>query len=260
MKTQAMAKARTQQRAPQRISRVVESNKLPKNSAKPGSRRSDSSKTLVKGLGRKQTSDEATAALMVEGLGTNAVTAAGFSKMLGELDLTQCMRALMAETRRVQNGNLGGLEAILAAQAVSLNAIFTQLAYETSKMTIVDQIDRFTRLALKAQTQCRATCESLAVIKNPPVFARQANITHGPQQVNNGVPLVRAENQQPEPNKLLEMHDERLDNKAKGASGAGDQALAAVGAFHRPTNSRRQGPIRSECRPRRTAAAMARDE
>lgn len=51
-------------------------------------------------------------------------------------------------------------------------------------MTIVDQIDRFTRLALKAQGQCRATVETLAAIKNPPVvFARQANIAHGPQQV-----------------------------------------------------------------------------
>jgi hypothetical protein len=52
-------------------------------------------------------------------------------------------------------------------------------------MTIVDQIDRFTRLALKAQGQCRATIETLALMKNPPtVFARQANIAHGPQQVD----------------------------------------------------------------------------
>jgi hypothetical protein len=29
---------------------------------------------------------------------------------------------------------------------------------------------------MKAQGQCRATCETLAVLKNPPVFARQANI------------------------------------------------------------------------------------
>jgi hypothetical protein len=32
----------------------------------------------------------------------------------------------------------------------------------------------------------RMTLESLATIKNPPVvYARQANIAHGPQQVNN---------------------------------------------------------------------------
>ena len=45
------------------------------------------------------------------------------------------------------------------------------------------------RLALKAQSQCRATVETLAEIKNPAViYARQANVTTGPQQENNGVP------------------------------------------------------------------------
>jgi hypothetical protein len=45
----------------------------------------------------------------------------------------------------------------------------------------------YLRLALKAQNQCRMTLETLATIKNPPaVFAKQANIAHGPQQVNNG--------------------------------------------------------------------------
>lgn len=40
----------------------------------------------------------------------------------------------------------------------------------------------------KCSTQCRATLETLAEIKNPRpvVFVRQANIANGPQQVNNG--------------------------------------------------------------------------
>jgi hypothetical protein len=147
------------------------------------------SKTLTNRLKPKQSPDAASAKLMVEGLGMNAATAVVFSRNLGELDLTECMAALIAETQRVQRGDLGGAEAMLTAQAVALNAMFTQLAYQTSKMTIVDQIDRFTRLALKAQAQCRATLETLALIKNPPtVFARQANIAHGPQQVNNNPP------------------------------------------------------------------------
>jgi hypothetical protein len=130
-------------------------------------------------------------------------------------------------------------EAILAAQAVTLNAMFTQLAFHSSKMTIVDQIDRFTRLALKAQGQCRATIETLALVKNPPtVFARQANIAHGPQQVNNGTPVPpsRAGNQETEPIKLLEAPGERLDLGTSGTSGTSDQALAAVGARHRTAN------------------------
>jgi hypothetical protein len=51
-------------------------------------------------------------------------------------------------------------------------------------MTLVDQIDRFTRLALKAQSNAGRRL-TLAVIKNPTMVAiRQANIAQWPQQVN----------------------------------------------------------------------------
>jgi hypothetical protein len=60
---------------------------------------------------------------------------------------------------------------------VTLNAMFTQLANQSTQSQCVDQLDRYMRLALKAQGQCRATLETLAAIKNPPtLFARQANI------------------------------------------------------------------------------------
>jgi hypothetical protein len=42
------------------------------------------------------------------------------------------------------------------------------------------------RIALRAQSQCRATLETLGTIKNPPtVFVKQTNVTSGPQQINN---------------------------------------------------------------------------
>ena len=208
--------------------------------AKPGSK----SNTFVHRPKPGQT--QATAAeMMVAGLGTNAVAAKGYSKMLGRLDLAECMAALVAASRKVQDGNLAGLEATLTAQTVTLNAMFTQLACEASKMTIVDQIDRFTRLALKAQAQCRATGETLAVLKNPPVFARQANIAAGPQQVNNG-PVAygtpaHAGVPESAPNKLLEAHDERLELGTPAATSASNQAMATVGTRNRPPHHRGKG-------------------
>jgi hypothetical protein len=195
------------------------------------------SSTLHNKLKPRQSPEAAVAEMMVEGLGMNAATAAGYSKSLGELDLTECLVALVAETQKVRDGNLADLEATLAAQAVTLNAMFTHLAYQASRMTIVDQIDRFTRLAFKAQGQCRTTIETLALIKNPPtVFARQANITSGPQQVNNSLALAPARNSESEPNKLLEGHGERLDLGTTAASSRGNQAMATVGTVNRPAN------------------------
>ena len=74
-------------------------------------------------------------------------------------------------------------------------------------------------------------------MKNPPtVFAKQANIAHGPQQVNNSLTLARAGNLQSAPNKLLEAHDERLEFGAAEATVRCDQTMATVGARNRPAN------------------------
>jgi hypothetical protein len=52
------------------------------------------------------------------------------------------------------------------------------------------------RMALRAQNQCRATLQTLAAIKNPPVvFANRANIASGPHPVNNGIPSRTRENE-----------------------------------------------------------------
>jgi len=106
------------------------------------------------------------------------------------------------------------------------------------------------RYALRAQAQCRATLETLAVIKaGPPVFARQANIAHGPQQVNNGTPPPprAGENPGSEQPKLLEASEgERLDTGAAGAAGRGNPPLEAVGAEHRPPDARGQGALAAQ--------------
>jgi hypothetical protein len=103
----------------------------------------------------------------------------------------------------------------------------------------MDQKEQYLRLALKPQSQCRATIETLAVLKNPPVFTRQANIA-GQQVVNNGtmVGASRAREIESAPKELLEAHGQRLDGGKASQAGEGDQALAAVEALHRAKKRR----------------------
>lgn len=119
----------------------------------------------------------------------NAMTVRTYAHgTFGELHGTECLDALRASVKAVQGGDLAGAEAMLTAQAAALNAIFGEMARRSALNMgqYLDAAERYMRLALKAQGQCRATLETLAAIKNPPiVFARQANIAHGPQQVNN---------------------------------------------------------------------------
>jgi hypothetical protein len=94
--------------------------------------------------------------------------------------------------------------------------------------------ERYQRLALKAQS--RATLETLSTIKNPPVvYAKQANIAHGPQQVNNGQsPTTRTQEKTVRQSNFLEASDEHpMDTGTPGKSGRSDSTLEAVGEIDR---------------------------
>jgi hypothetical protein len=107
-----------------------------------------------------------------------------------QISLEGCIEALTATARATHGGDLKKAETMLVAQASTLNAVFCEMARRASwnMGEHLNATETYLRLALKAQAQCRATLETLAAIKNPPVvFARQANINNGgQQQVNNG--------------------------------------------------------------------------
>jgi hypothetical protein len=59
------------------------------------------------------------------------------------------------------------------------------MAQRSANQETFKGIEVLMRLALKAQAQARSTAEALALLKNPQPYIRQANMTTGPQQVNN---------------------------------------------------------------------------
>lgn len=198
--------------------------------------------------------DRLIADLVADGEATNASTALRYvSADHGELSLSDMVAALRAHGEAVNRGDLQAAERMLNAQAVALNAIFGELARRAALNmgTHLSATESYMRLALKAQSQTRATVETLAAIKNPPVvFARQANIAHGPQQVNFGGATSSAEHSEKahaharqtisEPNELIEDRSHgrtQLDTRATAAASRTHQDMAAVGAVNRTANT-----------------------
>lgn len=163
-----------------------------------------------------------------------------YGKSMGELDLAALFDALHESVEKVWDGDMKRCEAMLLGQAHALQSIFMSLSRRAVRQDYLKQYETYLRIALKAQSQCRATLETLAAIKNPPVaIVRQANIAHGPQQVNNGVATEgsppRAREIENSQNQLLEAnHGQRLDTGTAGATGGTHQELEAVGAINRP--------------------------
>lgn len=164
-------------------------------------------------------------------------------------------RELAEQIAAANRGDLSRSEGMLMAQAHTLDALFNNLgrrARGNFDAGYLEAGDRYMRLALKSQSQCRTTLEALAEIKNPMTgaYVRQANIAAGHQQVNNGLPAGGAsrvreiENQQ---SKLLEVQDaEWLDAGTAGATGATDKELAPLGTLDGPENRAGQGEGRQK--------------
>ena len=174
----------------------------------------------------------------------NAVGILAWSKFAGEADLQALVNDLGEQTKNVQAGDMRPVEGMLYRQAKTLETMFTSLARRAADQDGLKQFQVNLTLALKAQAQCRATLEALAEIKNPrPVqFVNQANMTTGPQQVNNAYAGTQshsgmksgAGNIQSEPNKLLEAeHGQWMDTGTQGATGRGNQAVETVESIHR---------------------------
>ena len=180
---------------------------------------------------------EKLAAMATAGAFTAATmhTYTGAGEALGVTELLAAMRKAGDETVA---GDMGRFERVLTNQFLTLDALFNNLAQRSGRQESFKGIEVLMRLALKAQSQARATAETLALMKNPMPYIRQANIAHGPQQVNNGTPTSAGKTQSP-PNELLEhQHGNTLDIGAQAAAGRADPAMATVEAKHRPTNTR----------------------
>lgn len=175
-------------------------------------------------------------------------------------DMNVMIERLRLTFADVKAGDLHTLEAMLISQATALQTIFTSLARRAQVQQSQKNLEAFLGLALKAQAQSRATVSALVDLKYPrqATFVKQANIAHGPQQVNNGGPApaagqsgdqaeqnARAPAKQikPEQNKLLEADHgqpgKRMDTRAPQAAERSHQAVETVEAVNRAKKPRR---------------------
>lgn len=180
-----------------------------------------------------------------------ASTIATFDRVLGDLDLTTLVGKLAEQVSAVQRGDLSRAEEMLIAQAHTLDLLFHQLIQRSVGNTNAGHLeaaDMFMRLGLRTQSQCRATLETLSVVKNPPSVAlvRQANIAHGPQQVNNnGAPAPNvaepARTREIQPNKLLEERNDRVDAGAAQETVRANSGVEPMGPVNRTEQPGRKG-------------------
>lgn len=108
------------------------------------------------------------------------------NKTFGDTDVTDLYGAVSDKVKAISKGDLEGARALLAAQAISLNAIFTEMARRAG-LNMGDYLQAtqtYLRLALKAQAQSRSTIEALDRLTNGHVqTVKHVHVAEGGQAV-----------------------------------------------------------------------------
>ena len=184
--------------------------------------------SVIVDAGKDEDQDEAVAKTLIRPEVQASLT---IQKLHPINDVNALTKILGQQTADVIDGSMVRPEAMLLCQAHTLDALFNSLIMKGLDQTHTPHYEVFMKLAFKAQSQCRSTLQSLSDIKNPSVvYAKQANITHGNQQINNGVPAPRTQENKKYSNELLEhTNGKRLDTRAKGETIGAYSELEAVG-------------------------------
>ena len=183
--------------------------------------------SVIVNAGKDEDQDEAISKTLSRPETQAAVT---IQKLTDLHDVNALAKILSKQTADVVGGNMTRPESMLLSQAHTLDALFNSLVMKGLGQTHMPHYEAFMRLAFKAQSQCRSTLQSLSDIKNPSVvYAKQANITNGNQQINNGVPAPRTQENKKYSNELLtELPHATLDSRGAGETIGAYSELAAV--------------------------------
>lgn len=151
------------------------------------------------------------------------------------LDIQALSQELIEQNNLMKAGNLERCETMLLMQAHSLDGLFADLI-NLGRINIknINVFEKFMRLGLKAQSQCRSTLETLAEIKNPKPYIQNNRAEY--QQVNNNAGSSCARKKLNQGNELLEKdanEPQWMDTRETKQTIRNDPALETLGTKHR---------------------------
>ena len=163
------------------------------------------------------------------------------------IDPQAAYEAVLDQVQAVREGVLSGPEAMLVGQATALNAIFAEMARRGQAALGRPGIaaERYLRLAVRAQAQCRATVRALSDMANRPTkeieaprqVTRIERIIVRPREPDGPSGMPRGEAAPADDwaarNMIREAYGEGLDGGTARGLCADDEGAPGVGAFDR---------------------------
>ena len=163
-------------------------------------------------------------------------------------DAAQSLKTLRERIKKVQGGDMAGVEATLVAQADTLDAVFNAMLLRAmNNQQNLQHFEGLMRVAMKAQAQCSLTLRTLSEIKNPrqTAFIKQQNNANQ-QIVNNDLPGAQETGKQPD--ELLEGGPvERMDAGTEIPAIEAHSRMDAMEEIDRTQERRREESLIEKC-------------
>jgi hypothetical protein len=156
------------------------------------------------------------------------------------LDIDTVADKLTQSTQRVINGNIRDIEMMLITQAETLNVLFHRTLTQITNIQMINQLQTFMDIALRAQNQCIKTLAVLAELKNPrrATFIKQQNNAIN-QQVNNATTPENFQNSEKLSNELIsEVTHEKMDIGGANKTVTNNTPSTAMAIRYGATNTR----------------------
>lgn len=140
---------------------------------------------------KEETGAQALARRLLEPHLRHAHTASAFAgKVLGDgiesPGIMDYVSHVESVTKKTESGDLALASRLLASHALTLDSMFTELARRAAVNMgeYLDASERYARLAMKAQSNCRATVEALAKLHQPrEQIVKHVHVNEGGQAV-----------------------------------------------------------------------------
>lgn len=214
---------------------------MSKKTKKP---KNDSS-TIIATATSEEEKEQVRAKIILNPVIQSAVTIHRYNHGDYEVNINSLIEELSTQNEQVHNGSLKRTETLLLSQAHTLDALFGHYVGKAKGCEYLEHLKTYMNIGLRAQSQCRATLEALAEVKNPRPYIQNNRAEY--QQVNNGerpqtsnafkeqnTPIRAGEEKPKMTNGLLEDHtDEWMDTGTPEAASGNHKKLETLEAQHR---------------------------
>lgn len=156
-----------------------------------------------------------------------------------DLDLVTVLKEVSKGISKINSGDITDIETMLMTQAQTLNIFFHRMLSQVPHIEMINQIQLFSEIALRAQNQARKTLAALAEIKHPrrATFIKQQNNAINQQvnnQPNNSNKIENIKNPEKIANELLsEVPHEKMDIGEAGKTIPNHTPSEAMAKIHR---------------------------